>query len=125
MNFVSELTPDYESSVFVVKRFSTQRYSGQCLYSEPMFASGLFWRLKLYAGGNGSIHSNYLSVFIEILSGLVDKTAYQYRVELVFIILIFRFQLILFLAKDFQENLFLFILPLIVGAGIAFILSTV
>jgi hypothetical protein len=125
MNFVSELTPDYESSVFVINQFSSKRYSGQCVYSEPIFASGLFWRLKVYPGGNGSIHSNYLSVFIEILSGLVDKTAYQYRVELVLIILIFRSQAMKFSGKGFRENLFLFIPQVIVGGIIGYITSIV
>lgn len=53
------------------------------MFSEPLIANGLTWRLKVYPNGNGIAKGNYISIFIEMLKGLTEPTKYEYRVEMV------------------------------------------
>jgi hypothetical protein len=85
INFTSNLTPEYESDVFVIDNFTAGVNNSQCLYSDSMFASGVEWRLKIYVGGSAASSVEYLSVFVEVVSGLQETSPYQYRVELVLI----------------------------------------
>lgn len=43
----------------------------------------LSWRLKVYPDGNGVVRGNYLSVFLELSSGLPETSKYEYRVEMI------------------------------------------
>lgn len=38
---------------------------------------------KVYPDGNGVVRGNYLSVFLELSSGFIEKSKYEYRVEMV------------------------------------------
>ena len=53
------------------------------VYSPPLNVNGLSWRLKVYPDGNGVVRGNYLSVFLELSSGLPETSKYEYRVEMV------------------------------------------
>lgn len=80
IDFTSELVPQYEQSIFVIKNFSRIRSSdseadeNEIVYSDPPLVtrSGLTWRLKVYPNGNGIAKGNYISVFLEMLKGLPD-----------------------------------------------------
>jgi len=82
MEFPSELVPQYEASVFVIKDFSRIRHTHEVVYSEPLIFNGLTWRLKVYPNGNGIAKGNYISIFLEMLKGLSEPSKYEYRVEM-------------------------------------------
>jgi len=82
IDFSSDIVPEYEQSVFVIKNFSRIRQSqnqisdeNEIVYSDPPLVtqSGLTWRLKVYPNGNGIAKGNYISVFLEMLKGLPDS----------------------------------------------------
>lgn len=95
VDFTSELVPQYEQSVFVIKNFNRIRNNqssqtleeNEIVYSDPplITRSGLSWRLKVYPNGNGIAKGNYISVFLEMLKGLPDTQTqkYEYRVEMI------------------------------------------
>jgi len=67
----------------MIKEFSRVRHTHEIVYSDPLFANGLTWRLKVYPNGNGlAAQGNYISVFLEMLKGLPDSSKYEYRVEM-------------------------------------------
>merc|ERR1739838_222168 len=82
-DFTSELVPTYNSSTFTIQRFSQLRKRADPIYSRPLYASGLSWRLKIYPDGNGVVRRNYLSVFLELTTSLVEASSYEYRIEMV------------------------------------------
>jgi len=63
--------------------FSSMQSKADPVYSPPLSVNGLSWRLKVYPDGNGVVRGNYLSVFLELSSGLPDTSKYEYRVEMV------------------------------------------
>ncbi|OQR68337.1 E3 ubiquitin-protein ligase TRIM37-like [Tropilaelaps mercedesae] len=82
-DFLSEIVPQYDSSLFCIHSYSWLKFRGEPVYSSPLNVGGLIWRLKVYPDGNGVVRGNYLSVFLELSSGLVEKSKYEYRVEMV------------------------------------------
>lgn len=82
-DFTSEIVPAYDSSTFQINGFCKLRHKGDPVYSEPLNVNGLSWRLKVYPDGNGVVRGNYLSVFLELTSGLPETSKYEYRVEMV------------------------------------------
>ncbi|KAK4474485.1 hypothetical protein MN116_001635 [Schistosoma mekongi] len=82
-DFVSEIVPPYESSTFTLQPYSVMKQRADPVYSQPLYVSGLSWRLKVYPDGNGVVRGNYLSVFLELSAGLVETTNYEYRVEMI------------------------------------------
>ncbi|KAG1714255.1 E3 ubiquitin-protein ligase TRIM37 [Nymphon striatum] len=82
-DFQSEIVPPYESSTFVMNNFSILQRRADPIYSPPLHVLGLSWRLKVYPDGNGVVRGNYLSVFLELSSGLSDTSKYEYRVEMI------------------------------------------
>lgn len=82
VDFPSELTPVFEESAFVIHNYSQVRETHEVIYSEPLIANGLTWRLKVYPNGNGIAKGNYLSIFLEMVAGLQDVSKYEYRVEM-------------------------------------------
>jgi tripartite motif-containing protein 37 len=58
------------------------RETHEVIYSEPLIANGLTWRLKVYPNGNGIAKGNYLSIFLEMVAGLAEISKYEYRVEM-------------------------------------------
>eukprot|EP00111_Clytia_hemisphaerica_P006163 TCONS_00017835-protein len=82
-DFTSEIVPAFDSSVFQIERFSQLRHKGDPVYSRPLNVNGLSWRLKVYPDGNGVVRGNYLSVFLELTSGLPETSKYEYRVEMI------------------------------------------
>jgi len=80
--FPSDLVPNYESSTFAIKELSKIRHTHEVVYSEPLIANGLTWRLKFYPNGNGIAQGNYISVFIEMLKGVTELSRYEYRIEM-------------------------------------------
>eukprot|EP00794_Sanderia_malayensis_P014324 gene14324-15813_t len=82
-DFTSEIVPTYDSSTFCIANFSTLRYKGDPVYSDPLNVNGLNWRLKVYPDGNGVVRGNYLSVFLELTAGLPETSKYEYRVEMI------------------------------------------
>ncbi|XP_060082540.1 E3 ubiquitin-protein ligase TRIM37-like isoform X1 [Ylistrum balloti] len=82
-DFTSEIVPQYDTSTFVMKKFSGLQQRADPVYSQPLHVSGLSWRLKVYPDGNGVVRGNYLSVFLELSAGLSETSKYEYRVEMV------------------------------------------
>ncbi|XP_077976484.1 uncharacterized protein LOC120333595 isoform X1 [Styela clava] len=82
-DFSSELVPNYELSTFTLIKFSQLRQRADPVYSNSLNISGLSWRLKIYPDGNGVVRGNYLSVFLELSSGISETSKYEYRIEMV------------------------------------------
>lgn len=57
--------------------------SENLVYSPPLLARGLTWRLKVYPNGNGGARGQYLSVFLEMVRGPSQPSRYEYRIEMV------------------------------------------
>lgn len=81
--FFSEIVPPYDSSTFVMQEFSQLQHKADPVYSQSLHVNGLCWRLKVYPDGNGVVRGSYLSVFLELTSGLPDSSKYEYRVEMI------------------------------------------
>ncbi|XP_075221281.1 E3 ubiquitin-protein ligase TRIM37-like isoform X2 [Lycorma delicatula] len=82
-DFISEIVPGYDSSTFVMQRFTQLQHKADPVYSSPLHVNGLCWRLKVYPDGNGVVRGNYLSVFLELTAGLPETSKYEYRVEMI------------------------------------------
>jgi len=82
-DFQSEIVPGYDEKTFSMSQFSCLQSKADPVYSPPLSVNGLSWRLKVYPDGNGVVRGNYLSVFLELSSGLPDTSKYEYRVEMV------------------------------------------
>lgn len=80
--FPSDLLPQYESATFKIKNYTTLRDTREVIFSDPLIANGLTWRLKVYPNGNGIAKNNYISIFIEMVNGLLEPSKYEYRVEM-------------------------------------------
>merc|ERR1719309_1508885 len=81
--FNREIVPSYDSSTCVLNNFTQLQHKGAPVYSSPLHVNGLSWRLKVYPDGNGVVRGHYLSVFLELSSGLPETSKYEYRVEMV------------------------------------------
>lgn len=66
-----------------IRNYSKLREAADIVYSEPLHARGLTWRLKVYPDGNGVARGNYLSVFLEMVRGLSEPSKYEYKIEMV------------------------------------------
>ncbi|KAF4529045.1 hypothetical protein B566_EDAN017341, partial [Ephemera danica] len=75
--------PQYDNSKFVIYNFSQVQHKADPVYSPPLFVNGLCWKLKVYPDGNGVVRGTYLSVFLELASGLPETSKYEYRVEMI------------------------------------------
>jgi len=82
-DFQSEIVPGYDEKTFSMSHFSQLQTKADPVYSPPLNVNGLSWRLKVYPDGNGVVRGNYLSVFLELSSGLPETSKYEYRVEMV------------------------------------------
>ena len=82
-DFQSEIVPGYDEKTFSMANFSGLQSKADPVYSPPLSVNGLSWRLKVYPDGNGVVRGNYLSVFLELSSGLPETSKYEYRVEMV------------------------------------------
>jgi len=82
LDFFSEVIPGFESGVFILKDFSFLVKSTEIIYSEPIFANGIQWRLKVYPNGAGTAKDSYVSVFLEMTQGESLPSKYEYKIEL-------------------------------------------
>jgi hypothetical protein len=72
----SEIVPGYDTGTFMMQQFSQLQLKADPVYSPPLHVNGLCWRLKVYPDGNGVVRGNYLSVFLELTSGLPEPSKY-------------------------------------------------
>jgi tripartite motif-containing protein 37 len=70
----SEIVPAYDSSTFVLQNFSQLQHKADPVYSPPLIVNGLCWKLKVYPDGNGVVRGTYLSVFLELASGIPETS---------------------------------------------------
>lgn len=82
-DFVNEIIPQYDTSTFTLNNFSQLQHKADPIYSPPLIVNGLNWRLKVYPDGNGVVRGNYLSIFLELYSGVNEPSKYEYRVEMI------------------------------------------
>lgn len=82
-DFVSEIVPNYDTGIFLIKSFTKLQQKGDAIYSNPLHVNGLCWRLKVYPNGNGSVRNEYLSVFLELTSGFPEISKYEYRIQMI------------------------------------------
>ncbi|XP_011503781.1 PREDICTED: E3 ubiquitin-protein ligase TRIM37-like [Ceratosolen solmsi marchali] len=82
-DFPNEIVPGYDSATFALQNFSQLQLKGDPVYSAPLHVNGLSWRLKVYPNGNGVVQGNYLSVFLELSTGLQETSKYEYKVEMI------------------------------------------
>ena len=81
----NEITPQYESSYFEINNYKSllSSQNSDIIFSPEMRINGLIWRIKLYPLGNNSARGEYISIFLELTDGLVDKSVYYYKIELI------------------------------------------
>ncbi|CAF0974130.1 unnamed protein product [Adineta ricciae] len=82
-DFLSEIVPPYHSNTFIITNFTLRRQNVDPIYSQPLHINGLTWRLKVYPDGNGTVRGTYLSVFLELTTGLSESSKYEYRIEMI------------------------------------------
>lgn len=70
----SEIVPPYDTGTFIMEKFTTMQQKGVPVYSNPLQVSGLNWRLKVYPYGNGAVRGEYLSVFLELTTGVSETS---------------------------------------------------
>ncbi|KAG0579097.1 hypothetical protein KC19_4G072900 [Ceratodon purpureus] len=100
--FTSEVVPSYEYGELILKNYkenlsqtrptvftpggspdiSEVLLSKDVVYSEPICASGVTWRLKVYPNGSGASQGTHLSVFLEMVEGGNEPATYEYGIEL-------------------------------------------
>eukprot|EP00761_Pharyngomonas_kirbyi_P009368 gb/GECH01009384.1/.p1 GENE.gb/GECH01009384.1/~~gb/GECH01009384.1/.p1 ORF type:complete len:678 (+),score=182.24 gb/GECH01009384.1/:1-2034(+) len=81
--FHSEIVPDFIVGRMILHPFSQLKKSADMLYSSEIKAYGASWRLKVYPNGNGVAFGSHLSVFLELVEGIVDHAKYEYYVVLI------------------------------------------
>ncbi|EAX91517.1 B-box zinc finger family protein [Trichomonas vaginalis G3] len=85
------LLPDYHTFEIRIPNFIEIKNKYELLpqdevryiYSKKIPCYGNKWRAKIYPNGNGNGLGTHLSFFVELLSGPVELTPYQYRVEVI------------------------------------------
>ncbi|VVC25902.1 Hypothetical protein CINCED_3A003233 [Cinara cedri] len=82
-DFHSEVIPKFEGGTLIIKSFSDKMLQSEPIYSQPIGCNGVSWRLKVYPNGNGIVRDRYLSVFLELTSGLPGMSRYEYRIEMI------------------------------------------
>jgi hypothetical protein len=84
----SDVYPPYDFSTFEIKEYkkyigSQTAFKNAILYSPELITNGLKWRLKVYPNGNGAnANSEYISIFLELIEGLIETSKYYYKIEL-------------------------------------------
>ena len=76
------LVPKYESGIFEIQNFQNIK-SDKVMYSQEMRIGGLAWKLKLYPKGNPTSKGEYISIFLELQSGVNEPSKYYYILELI------------------------------------------
>ena len=82
LDIQNPLVPKYETGVFEIENFGSIN-SDKVMYSPEMRIGGLFWKMKLYPKGNQTSKGEYISVFLELQSGLKEPSKYYYILEMV------------------------------------------
>ena len=82
LNIQNPLVPKYESGVFEVRNFENIK-SDKVMYSQEMRIGGLTWKMKLYPKGNPTSKGEYISIFLELQSGVNEPSKYYYILELI------------------------------------------
>lgn len=86
-NIVSDLGQEIiikpATATFVLKNFSTLKANNEIVFSDPLVADGITWRVKVYPNGTGIYKGMYLSVFIEMVKGWEGGGSYYYKVVLI------------------------------------------
>jgi hypothetical protein len=52
------------------------------IYSNELVTNGLVWRIKVYPYGNSGARGEYISIFLELIEGLIETSKYYYKIEL-------------------------------------------
>lgn len=68
---------------FVLKPYSIYKNSNEIVYSDPLIADGITWRIKIYPNGTGAYKNIYLSLFVEMVKGWSQMGSYCYKITLV------------------------------------------
>ena len=82
LDIQNPLVPKYESGVFEIHNFENIK-SDKVMYSQEMRIGGLVWKLKLYPKGNPTSKGEYISIFLELQSGVNEPSKYYYILELI------------------------------------------
>ena len=82
LDIKNPLVPKYESGIFEIHKFEDIK-SDKIMYSQEMRIGGLIWKLKLYPKGNPTSKGEYISVFLELQSGVNEPSKYYYILELI------------------------------------------
>ena len=82
LDIKNPLVPKYESGIFEIHKFEDIK-SDKVMYSQEMRIGGLIWKLKLYPKGNPTSKGEYISVFLELQSGVNEPSKYYYILELI------------------------------------------
>lgn len=85
------LLPEFHSFEIKIEDFINLRKRFQILpqdevryiYSKKIPCYGNKWRAKIYPNGNGNGLNTHLSFFVELLSGPMELTPYEYRVDII------------------------------------------
>ena len=82
LDIQNPLVPKYESGTFEIQNFENIK-TDKIMYSQEMRIGGLLWKLKLYPKGNVTSKGEYISIFLELQSGLNEPSKYYYILEMV------------------------------------------
>ena len=82
-NFGKEIALKYATGIFFLKPYSLYRKTNEIVYSEPLVADGITWRIKVYPNGTGIYKGMYLSLFVELVKGWENGGSFCYKVILI------------------------------------------
>ncbi|XP_062521874.1 E3 ubiquitin-protein ligase TRIM37-like isoform X2 [Corticium candelabrum] len=85
-DFPNEIMPSFErgglQDTFRISDFRAACVSGKPVYSNSMVLYGIEWRLKVYPNGSEMVRDQYVSVFLELVTGPGDPSKYEYKIEM-------------------------------------------
>ena len=82
LDIQNPLVPKYETGIFEIQNFENIN-SDKVMYSPEMRIGGLLWKMKLYPKGNQTSKGEYISLFLELQSGLKEPSKYYYILEMI------------------------------------------
>lgn len=83
IDFEKEIGLKYATGTFIVKPYTVSKEGEDVIYSDPITADGITWRIKIYPNGTAHNRSKYLALFVEMVSGWKNGGTYCYKVVLV------------------------------------------
>ena len=76
-----DILPKYEKYSFLIENLN--QINEEVIYSSLIKFYSIEWRIKLYPKGNGAFKGDYISLFLELVSGINDQPeTFEYKIEI-------------------------------------------